>query len=103
MEARYVWTTFFRGKNLGGLYASLRYIATYSTQRGMAFTTDVRDWLGGWPYQPATPDEVVTFCRKAHGLEPIRIVRGEANAEYVLARPPGSPHPESESTDAPRS
>jgi len=86
IETSYIWDTFFRGKNLGGLYASIKYIATYSTQRGMAFMTDVRDWVGGWPYEPATPDEVVAFCRRAHGLEPLRVVRGEANAEYVLAR-----------------
>ncbi len=98
MEVSYVWNTFARGKNLGGLYASFRYITTYSTQRGMAFMTDVRDWLGGWPYEPATPDEVVDFCRERHGLEPVRVVRGGANAEYVLARAE-PPHMESDSVD----
>ena len=29
----------------------VRYIRTYPAARGMSFLTDVRDWLGGYPYE----------------------------------------------------
>lgn len=34
------------------------YLRDYERERGMDFMTDVRDWLGGYPYQSATADEV---------------------------------------------
>lgn len=36
------------------------YIRNYPAQRGMRFLTDVRDWLGGYPYESAAPDAVKT-------------------------------------------
>ena len=36
----------------------IRYIKGYSTKRGMNFYSDVRDWLGGYPYESISPDEL---------------------------------------------
>lgn len=36
----------------------VRYIREYEEERGMRFMTDVKDWLGGYPYESATADEV---------------------------------------------
>lgn len=36
----------------------VRYIRDYEEERGMRFITDVKDWLGGYPYESATADEV---------------------------------------------
>ena len=58
----------------------------YQALRGMAFWTDVRDWLGGWPYEPATPAEVTGFCEKALGLVTVKVKGGEANVEYLFVR-----------------
>jgi SAM-dependent methyltransferase len=33
-------------------------IREYSGDRGMNFSHDVHDWLGGYPYEPASPDEI---------------------------------------------
>lgn len=33
----------------------------YSKYRGMNFYTDIHDWLGGYPYESASPDEVRRF------------------------------------------
>lgn len=41
-----------------------QYIATYKRSRGMNFYTDVDDWLGGYPYESATDQEIVEFMRK---------------------------------------
>jgi len=49
---------------LFGWYLRLRgeklstHIASYSKKRGMDFLHDVRDWLGGYPYESIAPDEI---------------------------------------------
>ena len=35
----------------------------YSKQRGMDMYNDVRDWLGGYPYESISPKEAITFMR----------------------------------------
>lgn len=36
-------------------------VSDYRTQRGMDWHIDVDDWLGGYPYESATADEIVDF------------------------------------------
>lgn len=86
MELSYVYRTFLRTKSPSILLRNLRYIRDYRASRGMAFWTDVRDWLGGWPYEPATPAEVTGFCEKTLGLRTLKVKGGEANVEYLFAR-----------------
>lgn len=40
----------------------------YRAKRGMAYTTDRIDWLGGYPYEHAKPEEVFHFYAK-RGME----------------------------------
>lgn len=54
--------------------------------RGMDYMTDVRDWLGGLPYEDATPQEVLRFGRNKLGMELINIATGEACSEYLFRR-----------------
>jgi glycosyltransferase involved in cell wall biosynthesis/2-polyprenyl-3-methyl-5-hydroxy-6-metoxy-1,4-benzoquinol methylase len=56
-------------------------------QRGMVAWNDAVDWLGGYPYDVARPDEVVAFCR-ARGLEPlaVRTTKGLGNNEFLFQR-----------------
>jgi SAM-dependent methyltransferase len=86
MELIYVWTVFFRTLSPAKIKSSISYITNYKKRRGMEFWTDVRDWLGGWPYEPATIEEVTYFCEKELGLEKVRIKTGEANIEYLFKR-----------------
>ncbi len=37
------------------------YVRNYKTFRGMSFYTDIKDWLGGYPYEFAAPDEITNF------------------------------------------
>jgi len=36
----------------------------YKHSRGMALRTDLWDWLGGYPYEYASIDEIVDFCQR---------------------------------------
>lgn len=42
----------------------IKYIKNYKTNRGMNFFTDVKDWLGGFPYEYATPEEVISHLKQ---------------------------------------
>jgi len=85
MEWGHVYRHFFAGRGPRGILRSVEYIRTYRKIRGMEFWTDIRDWLGGWPYEPATPEEVTSFCRDELGLRPVTVKTGEANVEYLFA------------------
>lgn len=37
----------------------VRYVRDYKSARGMSWPHDTHDWLGGYPYESATPEEVV--------------------------------------------
>jgi 2-polyprenyl-3-methyl-5-hydroxy-6-metoxy-1,4-benzoquinol methylase len=74
----------------------LAYVREYHRSRGMSWTHDVHDWLGGYPYESALADEV---CERiaALGLQMVRqfgprtpgiglLGSGGCN-EYVARRP----------------
>ncbi len=56
--------------------------------RGMSFYTDVKDWLGGLPYEHAKPEEVLRFGRTELGMELINLATGEGCSEYLFRKPP---------------
>jgi SAM-dependent methyltransferase len=59
--------------------------------RGMALWTDLVDWLGGYPYEFATPEEIIDFCEGSCGLRSIKTLRVEprdtGNNQFVFERP----------------
>lgn len=69
-----------------GLINAITYLADYQTNRGMSVMTDVRDWLGGWPYEPASPEEITDFCIHTLGFRMQKIRTGEANVEYLFQK-----------------
>jgi 2-polyprenyl-3-methyl-5-hydroxy-6-metoxy-1,4-benzoquinol methylase len=42
----------------------LRMLREYRGPRGMSWRRDVTDWLGGYPYEAATPGEILDFMRQ---------------------------------------
>ena len=64
----------------------LTYIRDYKKKRGMSYFTDVKDWLGGYPYEYAKIEEVLRFCHNKLSLELINIKTGEANTEYLFQK-----------------
>jgi 2-polyprenyl-6-hydroxyphenyl methylase/3-demethylubiquinone-9 3-methyltransferase len=52
----------------------------------MSYYTDVKDWVGGWPMEFSSIQEVKDFARDQLDLELINITTGEANTEYLFSR-----------------
>jgi 2-polyprenyl-6-hydroxyphenyl methylase/3-demethylubiquinone-9 3-methyltransferase len=57
-------------------------------RRGMDFMHDLRDWLGGFPYEYATSGEVFEHVHEHSGYELVKLVNWEGNAcnEFVFRR-----------------
>jgi 2-polyprenyl-6-hydroxyphenyl methylase/3-demethylubiquinone-9 3-methyltransferase len=70
----------------------IREIKTHRSNRGMAWLVDVRDWLGGWPYEYAAVDEVFGFVQQRFGyqLENLISTNSLQNNEFLFRRPVAS-------------
>jgi 2-polyprenyl-6-hydroxyphenyl methylase/3-demethylubiquinone-9 3-methyltransferase len=66
----------------------LRPIRSYGSERGMSFWTDLVDWVGGYPFQVAKPEEVFNFFRdRGFRLERLTTNAGSLGCnEYVFVR-----------------
>ena len=60
LELIYI-STFALGLIVVKKISIVQYIKSYSIKRGMNFFADVRDWLGGYPYESISPDELRTL------------------------------------------
>ena len=89
---------FYKGCYLAALMATgrspRRYLANYKSARGMDWSHDVHDWLGGYPYESTEPTAVVIFLKRL-GLSVEHIFEHQAAAnglfgthcdEYVAIR-----------------
>lgn len=52
------------------------FLRSYRQNRGMSFWHDIDDWLGGYPYQPASSAAVVIRHLAPHGFHCVRVHRG---------------------------
>lgn len=67
----------------------VRSILDYRSERGMSWMHDARDWLGGYPYEFATEDELVSFVgeRGFRVLRTIPVVgNGWGNHQLLFER-----------------
>jgi 2-polyprenyl-3-methyl-5-hydroxy-6-metoxy-1,4-benzoquinol methylase len=51
----------------------LRRFREHGKSRGMSYWTDVRDWLGGYPYEYASTQEMFRFCHHELGMELVNL------------------------------
>ncbi len=58
---------------------------SYGRNRGMSPWHDVVDWVGGYPFEVAKPEEVFEFCRD-RGLTLITLTTVESCNEFVFAK-----------------
>lgn len=94
-RARTVYIALFRlGLRLTGRRLA-DYVANYRVNRGMDFYHDVHDWMGGWPYDSISADEVeammrtLGFARERVFVAPRNVMRdffGSGCDEYVYRR-----------------
>lgn len=70
----------------------IAYLRDYHQERGMAWSTDISDWLGGYPYEAATPGEVLDYVRGHFGFELVRqkVTAGLGVSEFVFKSPGGT-------------
>jgi 2-polyprenyl-6-hydroxyphenyl methylase/3-demethylubiquinone-9 3-methyltransferase len=64
-------------------------IRQHNQNRGMSWLVDIRDWLGGWPYEYASVEEIFSFVRKRFGytLQNVISTNSLRNNEYLFRRP----------------
>lgn len=70
-----------------------RYIAEYGKHRGMRWSNDVHDWLGGYPYESASSNQIDGFLTKLGFVCENRVLAntrlgllGTGCSEYVYER-----------------
>jgi 2-polyprenyl-6-hydroxyphenyl methylase/3-demethylubiquinone-9 3-methyltransferase len=87
------YTAYFGFDELRSRKNPLRTAREYKSSRGMALRTDLIDWLGGYPYEFATVDELVRFCEPL-GLRPRKVVElgplETGNHELVFTKDGGT-------------
>lgn len=66
----------------------------YRSSRGMSMLTDWKDWLGGYPFEVASPERVFDFCRdRGFTLSRLKTQRGSLGCnEFVFYRQEFPPH-----------
>jgi 2-polyprenyl-6-hydroxyphenyl methylase/3-demethylubiquinone-9 3-methyltransferase len=76
----------FSADVLRGRNPRARYLST--GKRGMSLRYDVIDWIGGWPFEVATPEEISRFAAKADLVLTELVSCGGKHGcnEYVFAR-----------------
>jgi SAM-dependent methyltransferase len=92
--ARAVYTALLRLRFLLTGSDFRAFVANYQDQRGMEFVHNVHDWMGGYPYESISADEVEALMRRL-GLVHVRSFTspvtigffGSGCDEYVYRRP----------------
>jgi 2-polyprenyl-3-methyl-5-hydroxy-6-metoxy-1,4-benzoquinol methylase len=91
MEAAY--TGYWLAGTLKARQNPARVAREYKQSRGMALRTDLIDWLGGYPYEFATVDEIVALCEGQFGFRKRKVMPehplGTGNNQFVFENPAG--------------
>jgi hypothetical protein len=88
-----LWEYAYAGGRLARLCLSgrnpVRHLREYRRNRGMSWFRDATDWLGGYPYEAASPGEILAFVRGRFGFElaRLRVVEGHGVSEYAFEAP----------------
>lgn len=67
----------------------VREIRQHNKNRGMSWMVDIRDWLGGWPYEYASVEEIFKFVHQRFGysLDNVITTNSLRNNEFLFRRP----------------
>ena len=73
----------------------------YSERRGMSRWHDIVDWVGGYPYEYAKPQEIIEFFeRRGFVLDNLKRTNGIGCNEFVLRKLTGGGEPERGDSEA---
>lgn len=62
-------------------------IKKHKSLRGMSWSVDIRDWLGGYPYEYARADEIFNFVKPlGFRLENLKANNGLLNNDFLFTR-----------------
>jgi SAM-dependent methyltransferase len=81
--AAYLGIVMLRGEN------PVAHVKNYKSHRGMSWRTDATDWLGGYPYEYATVEEVFAFVRSRNldfNLANIKVTSGRGLNWFLFVR-----------------
>ena len=63
----------------------MKKIRSHKQLRGMSWRVDIKDWLGGYPYEFASVDEIFSFVKNlGFSLENLKCNSGLMNNEYLF-------------------
>jgi len=81
------WIANILVKDLLRLKNPFRRYLDYRNMRGMSFWHDLLDWLGGYPYEAAKPEEIVDFYReRKFQLQRLNAAKGNVCNEFLFKR-----------------
>jgi len=75
---------------MASMHNPVAHIKNYKSHRGMSWRTDATDWLGGYPYEFATVEEVFKFLRGRFpdfNLVNIKVTSGRGLNWFLFERP----------------
>jgi len=65
----------------------IKKIRSHKQLRGMSWRVDIKDWLGGYPYEYASVDEIFNFVKSlGFSLENLKCNSGLMNNEYLFRK-----------------
>ena len=65
------------------------HVRNYKSHRGMSWSTDATDWLGGYPYEYATVEEIFKFIKGVNpdlNLMNLKIASGRGLNWYLYEK-----------------
>lgn len=77
----FIMAPMLRGKN------PFRMMREYGKERGMHYRRDVADWVGGYPYEYATPEQIFQFMKKEYPgflLQNLKTVGSIGNNSFLF-------------------
>ena len=64
------------------------HLRNYKSHRGMSWKTDATDWLGGYPFEVATPEEITRFySERGFRLQTLVRAKSLGTNQFVFQRP----------------
>jgi SAM-dependent methyltransferase len=81
------WRSMVKDLLRGKPFQSIR---EYGKERGMSFSRDLIDWVGGYPFEVATPEQIFDFYRaRGFSLERLHTCAGNLGCnEFVFEKKP---------------